>query len=153
MATFGGGNGAFTPSTTADIWVLDADGTGEMGRIVSIGWGGRLTTSTAYRTRWTRPSTNAGSTFTSLSPQSGTPTTTPTCRLGTFATNATLPTDPSNLFAQDWNAHGGVGYVVLPLSSQWIIVNSSTNGYQQIACRNVAGTDASGSNYTVQWDE
>lgn len=153
MSSFSGGNGAFTPSTTIDNWVLDADATGEMGRLVSIGWGGRLTTSTGYRTRWTRPTTKASSTFTTLSPQAGNPATTPVCRLGNFATSATLPTDPSNLFAQDWNAHGGVGYVVLPPSSPWIIVNSTTNEYQQIVCRNVAGVDASGSSYSVSWEE
>lgn len=153
MSAFGGGNGAFTPSTSVDIWVLEADATGEVGKITTIGWGGRLTTSTGYRTRWTRPSTNASSTFTSLSPQSGMPATTPTCRLGTFATSATLPADPSNLFAQDWNAAGGVGYMVLPLASPWIAVNSSTAGHQQIVCRNVAGTDANGSNYTLSWEE
>ena len=153
MASFSGGNGAFTPLTTNDNWVLEADATGEMGKIVSIGWGGRLTASTGYRTRWVRPSTNASSTFTTLNPQASNPATTPVCRLGTFATNATLPTDPANLFAQDWNAHGGLGYVVFPPSGQWIVINSSTAGYQQIACRNVAGTDASGSNYTVSWEE
>lgn len=154
MATFSGGNGGtFTPSTSNDNWTIDADATGEVGKIGTIGWGGRLTASTGYRTRWTRPSTNASSTFTSLSPQAGTPATTPTCRLGTFATQATLPADPSNLFAQDWNAHGGLGFVVLPLASPWIVVNSSTAGYQQISCRNVAGVDANGSNYTVSWDE
>jgi hypothetical protein len=154
MATFSGGNGAFTPSTSADNWVLDADTAGDVGQVVSIGWGGRLTTSTGYRTRWARPSTNAGSTFTTLNPQSGNPGASPLCRIGTFATAATLGTDPgNNLFAQDWNAHGGLGFVVLPLASPWIVANSATAGHQQIACRNVAGTDANGSNYTVSWSE
>lgn len=153
MATFSGGNGAFTPSTTADNWVLDANTAGDVGKVVAIGWGGRLTTSTGYRTRWARPSTNATGTFTSLNPQAGTPGASPTCQLGTFATNTTLPADPANLFAQDWNAHGGLGYVVLPLASPWYVVSSATAGHQQIACRNVAGVDASGSNYTATWDE
>ena len=153
MAAFTGGNGAFTPSTSADSWVLDANATGKMGKITSIGWGGRGVSSTGYRTRWTRPSTNASSTFTSLVPQATNPATSATCVLGTYVTNATLPADPSNLFAQDWNVHGGVGYVALAPSAVWLVVNASTAGYQQICCRNVAGIDASLSTYTVQWEE
>ena len=153
MGNFSGGNGAFTPATNADNWVLEADTAGDIGKVVSIGWGGRLTTSTGYRTRWCRPSTKASSTFTSLNPQGGTPAATATCRLGTFVTAATLPTDPANLHAQDWNAHGGLGFIVMPLSSPWYVVNSATAGHGQIACRNVAGVDASGSSYVVSWDE
>lgn len=153
MGNFAGGNGAFTPATNADNWVLDADTAGDIGKIISIGWGGRLTTSTGYRTRWARPSTNAGSTFTNLNPQAGVPGVTAGCRLGTFATAATLPTDPANLHAQDWNAHGGLGFIVMPLSSPWYVVNSATAGHQQVACRNVAGVDANGSSYQVSWEE
>ena len=154
MATFSGQNGAFTPATNADNWVLDADTAGDVGQVVEVGWGGRLTTSTGYRTRWARPTTNASSTFTTLTPQSGSPTSSPGCRVGTFATAATLGTDPgNNLYSQDWNAHGGVGVLVLPLGAPWYVVNSATAGHQQIACRNVAGTDANGSSYTVLWTE
>lgn len=153
MANFGGGNGAFTPSTAVDNWVLDAQAVGNLGKVSQIGWGGRLTTSTGYRTRWTRPTTNANTTFTSLNPVSGTPTATPGCRLGTFSVSATLAADPSNLFAQDWNAHGGVGFIQMPLASPWYVVFGATAGFQQIVCRNVAGVDANGSDYTVNWDE
>jgi hypothetical protein len=46
-------------------------------------------------------------------------------RFGTFATNATLGTDPANnLFAQDWNVLGGGGVIVLPIGGEWFIVNS-----------------------------
>jgi hypothetical protein len=154
MSNFSGGNGVFTPATNADNFVLDAQATGNIGKVAQIGWGGRLTTSTGYRTRWSRPTTNATSTFTSLVPSAGTPTATPTCRLGTFLTAAVLATDPGgNLFQQDWNAHGGVGFIQMPLASPWYVVFSATAGYQQVACRNVAGVDANGSSYTISWDE
>jgi hypothetical protein len=154
MPTFMGNNGAFTPSTSSDIWVLDADGAGEFGKVISIGWGGRLTTSTGYRTRWFRPTGTATSTQTSLNPEraNGTMGGTPLLFFGTYATNSTPSTDPKNLHAQDWNAHGGLGYVVLPLANPWWVTNGSTAA-QQIACRNAAGVDASGSSYSLTWEE
>ena len=106
------------------------------------------------RTRWARPTTNASSTFTSLTPQASSPGAAATCRLGTFATAATLGTDPgNNLFAQDWNVLGGGGIIVLPIGGEWFVVFSATAGHQQVSCRNVAGIDANLSNYTVQWEE
>ncbi|MCS6946261.1 MAG: hypothetical protein NZM12_01450 [Steroidobacteraceae bacterium] len=121
-----------------------------------ISWGGRQTTagsSNAYRTRWTRPTTNASGTFTSLSPGASPPTATPGCRLGTFATNATLATDPSgNLHAIDWLSTGGGGAIYMGIDG-WIVAQSGTAGHQQIACRNVAGTEASTTSYQVQWVE
>lgn len=153
MAQFGGGNAAFTPSTSADNWTLDANAAGEVGLVKMIGWGGRGTTSTGYRTRWARPSTNASSTFTSLNPQGTRPAAVAVCQFGTFATAATLPADPANLYAVDWNVLGGGGEIVLPIGGEWMVVSSATAGHQQISCRNVAGTDANLSNYTVQWEE
>ena len=152
MPSFSGHQGAFTPATNQDNWTLEADGTGDMARVISIGWGGRLTTSTGYRTRWVRPTTAGASTFTALGNEPGHPGyATPLCRIGTFLTAPVLPTDPDNLHAQDWNAHGGVGYVVMPLAREWIVINGLLQG--QISCRNVAGTDASGSSYGTTWDE
>lgn len=157
MATFYGGNGAFTPATNADNYVLDADAVGDCGRVKSISWGGRQTTAgsgNAYRTRWTRPTTNATSTFTSLTPGSGPPTAAATCRLGTFATAAVLATDPAgNLWAVDWNSFGGGGAIIFNDADAWQIVFGATAGLQQIACRNVAGVEASTTSYTVSWAE
>lgn len=154
MADFTGNQGAFTPATNADSWTLDADTAGDMGKVKSIAWGGRGTTSTGYRTRWARPTTNASSTFTSLVPQTSNPGAAALCRFGTFATAATLGTDPgANLFAQDWNVLGGGGVIVLPIGGEWFVVNSATAGHQQISCRNVAGVDASLSSYSMQWNE
>jgi YD repeat-containing protein len=153
MPSFSWNNGAFTPATTNDNWTLEADTAGDFCKVVSIGWGGRLTTSTGYRTRWTRPTTAGASTFTALTKASHTPGyDTPLCRTGTFATAPVLATDPAgNLHAQDWNAHGGLGYIVLPLANPWFLSNGVLQG--QVSCRNVAGTDANGSSYTVTIEE
>jgi hypothetical protein len=153
MANFTGQQGAHTPATNQDNWTLEADAAGEMGKVKMINWGGRGTTSTGYRTRWCRPSTNGSSTFTALTAQATPPAAAATCRLGTFATAPVLPTDPANLFAQDWNVLGGGGVIVLPIGGEWVVVSSATAGHQQISCRNVAGTDASLSNYGLQWEE
>jgi len=153
MPSFSGNQGAFTPSTVQDNWTLEADGAGEVGEVISIGWGGRMTTTTGYRTRWVRPSTAGASTFTPVGAIQGhNPNyNTALLRFGTFATAPVLPTDPENLHAQDWNAHGGLGFVVLPLATPWRIINGLLRS--QISCRNVAGVDANGSSYSVEWVE
>jgi hypothetical protein len=153
MPTFDGGNGAFTPSTTQDNWTLEADTAGDTAKVISIGWGGRLTTSTGYRTRWSRPTVAGSGAFTALTKASHDPRyDTPLCRIGTFATPPGLATDPAgNLHSQDWNAHGGLGYVVLPLAKEWLLVSGVLTG--QLSCRNVAGVDANGSSYSFTWDE
>ena len=157
MPTMTSGNGAFTPSTSADNWVWDTQSTNIFGKVVAIGWGGRLTTSTAYRTRWTRPTTAAAGTFTALTSAYHQPNYTSFgSRVGTFSNNATLAADPGgNLWAQDWNAQGGVGMIVMPLANPWWCVGAAGAGalQGQIACRNVAGTDASGSSYEVTIEE
>ena len=144
MPAFSAHNGAFTPATTQDNWCAEADTAGDVLTVVSIGWGGRLTTSTGYRTRWVRPTTAGSGVFTALANEAHTPSyATPLGRVGTFATAPVLPTDPDNLHAQDWNAHGGLGYIVMPLAREWKIINGLLTA--QISCRNVAGTDANGS--------
>lgn len=152
MSTHSAGNGAFTPATNQDNWTLDSQTAGIFGKVIAIGWGGRLTTSTGYRTRWVRPTTAGSSTFTALTTNHHQPNqTSPGARVGTFATAPTLPSDPSNLWAQDWNAQGGLGAIVLPLANPWWFVNGVLQG--QISCRNVAGTDANGSSYECTWEE
>lgn len=153
MPTYTSGNGAFTPATNQDNWTLDSQTAGVFGKIISVGWGGRLTTSTGYRTRWTRPTTAGSSTFTALTNAYHQPNYASVgSRVGTFATAPTLAADPAgNLHAQDWNAQGGMGMVVMPLANPWMFVNGILQG--QISCRNIAGTDASGSSYEVTVEE
>lgn len=155
MPTFSSGNGAFTPSTTVDNWNLDYIVTaGSFGKVVAIGWGGRLTTSTGYRTRWTRPTTAGTSSFTVLTNAYHQPNYVAVQgRVGQYKNvNPTLATDPAgNLWAQDWNAQGGVGMIVMPLANPWWVVNGVLQS--QISCINIAGTDASGSSYEVTVEE
>ena len=154
MSTFAGSNSNFTPSTSVDNYVLDAVNVlGALGIIESIAWGGQLGSTGSYRTTWARPTTNASSTFTSLTPQAGNPTQTPQCRLGTFATSATLGAEPAGLLTESWNAFGGVGFVTFPINGAWMVVGVATAGYGQISCRNRAGVDASQSTYAIEWRE
>ena len=154
MPTYTSGNGAFTPSTASDNWTLDSVPTaGTFGKVVAFGWGGRETTSTAYRTRWTRPTTGGTSTFTALTNAYHQPNYAAVgSRVGTFVTVPTLAADPSgNLWAQDWNGQGGVGAIVLPLANPWWFVSAILAG--QISCRNVAGTGVSTTSYECTVEE
>lgn len=155
MPTFSGGNGAFTPSTSNDNWTLLAGTAGQIGKVVSFNWGGRMTTSTGYRTRWVRPTTAGSGAATALTLGYAQPnyTTADLVLASTFATTQpVLPVDPAgNLYAQDWNAQGGVGAIVLPLANPWWIIDGLLQS--QLSCRNVAGTDANGSTYGVTWEE
>lgn len=153
MPTYTGGNGAFTPSLASDNYTIDSQSAGVFGKVIAIGWGGRLTTSTGYRTRWTRPTGGASGAFTNLTPAFHQPNfTTFGSRIGTFATPATLAADPAgNLWAQDWNSQGGIGLVVMPLANPWWFVNGILTG--QISCRNIAGTDSNASSYEATVEE
>ena len=157
MPTFNAGQGgaAFTPSLTNDNWTLSAVGTGVFGKVVAIGWGGRLTTSTGYRTRWTRPTTagTGGKTALTIGYSQPNYTTAAFTATATFATDQpVLAADPAgNLWAQDWNAQGGVGMVVMPLANPWWVSTGVLQG--ELSCRNIAGVDAAGSSYQVTWEE
>jgi hypothetical protein len=155
MAQYTGEQGAFTPSTSQDNWTLDgnASGVGNLGMVKMISWGGNGTTSVGYRTRWCRPTTVGSGAFTTLTTQATSPATTAVLRYGTFATAPILPTDPANLFAQNWNVLGGGGVIVLPIGGEWMVVGITAAANGQISCRNTVGTDASLSSYGVQWAE
>ncbi len=154
MPTFSGSRAGFTPSTTSSNWVLEGDTAGDVGSIVAIGWGGELTTSTAYRTRWVRATTAGVGAGTALASEAHTPGhATPLISLysGYATTEEVLPAAPDALHLQSWNAHGGLGYVALPLAAPWQIVNGVLTA--TVSCRNLVGTDANGSSYSVTWTE
>lgn len=155
MPTFTAGNGAFTPSTTNDCWTLDAVGTGVFGKVVAIGWGGSATTSTGYRTRWTRPTTAGvgGKTALTLAFHQPNYTAAAFTATSTYATTQpVLAADPAgNLYATDWNAQGGIGMIVMPLANPWWVSTGVLQG--ALSCRNTKGTDASLSSYEVTWEE
>jgi hypothetical protein len=153
MASFGGGNAAFTPSTTADNWTLNMNTVGAIGTIESISWGGNLNTATSYRTVWTRPTAN-GVTAVTQTPVQGNPGAAPLSQLVTgWTTQPTLPAEPAGLLNMTWNAFGGVGLMTFPVYGSWLVAGSATAGSAQISCRNRLGTDANGSSYGVNWRE
>jgi hypothetical protein len=154
MPTFAGNQSNHTPSTSADNWTMDASTAGDIGRVISIGWGGNLTTSTGYETRWVRPTTAGVGALTAITAEDHDPAySTPLCEFGAgfMTTEPVLPAEPIGLHVQYWNAHGGLGYVALPLASPWLVVSGLLN--DQLSCRNLAGTDAGGSSYSVVWNE
>lgn len=156
MAQFSANQGGtFTPAahaTNMNNWTLEADTAGDIGRVKMFSWGGRGTTSTGYRTRWARPTTNGASSFTSLVPTSSNPSAASLCRCGTFATASIGPADPACLFAQDWNVLGGGGVIVLPIGGEWMVAGTAAP-YAEVSCGNIAGADANVSSYGVTWEE
>lgn len=155
MGTFTGNQGGtFTPvahATNANNITLAADTAGDVGKVTMIGWGGRGTTSTGYRTRWGRATTN-GATPTALTANASNPSQTQLCTVNTYGTAPVLAADPAALFAIDWNLVGGGGVIVLPLAGGWYVVGTAAP-YAQIACGNIAGADANLSSYMTTWEE
>lgn len=156
MSQFTANNGSFTPvanATQLNNWVLTALTAGIIGKVKMIGWGGRGTTSTAYRTRWARV-TNTPVTPAALGIQATNPNVSPLCTVNQYTTQATGAADPAGLFAQDWNVLGGGGQIVLPIGGEWFVAGGALGTvYNQIGCGNIAGADASQSSYGVTWEE
>lgn len=156
MAQFTVNRGAFTPvahATQADNYVLSALTVGIIAKVKMINWGGRGTTSTGYRTRWGRVN-NTAVTATALTASGANPNTVALCSVNTYATQATLAADPTALFAQDWNVLGGGGVIVLPIGGEWMVAGGALGTlFNQIACGNIAGADASVSSYGIVWEE
>ncbi len=154
MPEFYGGVLSITPVTTNDNWSLDAVPTvHSFGKIFEIFWGGQLTTSQGYATRWVRP-TSTSATPVAITLGYGQPqyvTANMTLASG-WTTQPPLPAaGVGNLFAQSWNAQGGQGSIVLPLDKEWWVHADFLQGI--MSCRNTVGTDASGSSYFVGWKE
>jgi len=155
MATFTANQGGtFTPvahATNANNLTLHADTAGDVAMVTMIGWGGRGTTSTGYRTRWGRATTN-GATPTALTLNSSNPSVAALCSVNTYGTAPILAADPAALFAIDWNLVGGGGVIVLPINGGWFVVGTAAP-YAQIACGNIAGADANLSSYMIAFSE
>ena len=152
MPSFSGMRAAFTPSTSNDNWTLNADAAGDLARVRFVTWGGELTASTAYRTRFVRP-TSAGTTPSAGATESANPRfSTPSVGFVTgWSAQPTIPATPDALYLTSWNAHGGLGVLVLPPGSEWEVINGLLQG--QLSCRNDVGADANGSSYGVSWEE
>jgi hypothetical protein len=156
MAQFTANRGSFTPvahATQADNYVLTVLTVGMLAKVKMINWGGRGTTSTGYRTRWGRVN-NTPVTPTALTATSNNPNATAMASVNSYGTQATIAADPTGLFVQDWNVLGGGGVVVLPIGGEWQIVGGALGtAFNQIACGNIAGADASVSSYGITWEE
>lgn len=138
-----------TPSTTDDNWTLAA-GASELAVVTTVHWGGEVTTSTAVQTRVARSSGQTGNATLGnterLHPYD--PATNLVRFVTTFAT--TQPTlEAGDLFAESWNAHGGVLRVRLDPGEEFVLIGAATE--LCVSCRNAVGTPAS--TYGVFWAE
>lgn len=148
MGVYNGDVLGITPSNTDDNWILSA-GASEIAWCKEANWGGEAVTTTAMRTRVARASGQAGA-LTVGNVAKGNPFGgTNVISFGTtFAT--TQPTlDAGDLFAQSWNAHGGVVRQLLDPEEEWILIGAATETL--IVCRNALGTGVS--SYGVAWRE
>jgi hypothetical protein len=148
MARYSGGVRSITPSTTDDNWTL-SPAASESGKIIEVHWGGEVTTTTAMCTRVARSSGAAGAgtagNTAKLHPNS------PTALIDFFTTYATTqPTlDAGDLFAESWNAHGGVVRWLAAPGEEFVMIGAATP--PTISCRNSVGTGAS--TYGTIWEE
>lgn len=154
MPGFSGNRAAFTPSITADNFTLEGDVAGDYCRVRSVNWGGELVASAAYRTWWARP-TVAGvgaPVLGEVEPLNPRYVTNLIEFVDSYLTTPPVaPTSPTGLFLTAWNAHGGLGILVLPPGMEWEIANGLLA--DSISCRNDAGVDANGSTYGISWEE
>ena len=159
MPTFNATRDSFTPAafsvSSAPNWCLDAVGTGVFGKIIMIGWGGSLTTSTGYSTRWARPTTAGTGTKTAITIGYNQPNYTAAAFTATTSYATSQPIFPAqsvgDLWTQNWNGQGGVGVIVMPLANPWWVSTGVLTG--ALGCQNYTGTDAAGSSYTTTWEE
>lgn len=156
MAQFAVQRSGFTPvanATQADNWVLSAITVGITAAIKMINWGGSGTSLVGYVTRWGRVN-NTPATPTALTATSGNPNASALCSVNTYGTQATLAAQPTSLYTQNWNVQGGGGVIVLPIGGEWKVAGGALGtAFNQIACGNITGADASLSNYGLQWEE
>lgn len=152
MAGYNASRAAFTPSATQNL-VLDAQATGNYGKVTKVTWGGELGASQQARTRWTRPTTLGSSTFTSLNPEPGNVQNSSRLRCGTFASAPTIAAAPQGLFGISWNKNGGGGiYSATQPDEEWDAINGVTPG-QQIACVQDQDIQASSMSTSIHWKE
>ena len=148
MGLYSGVVRSITPSLTDDNWFLTA-GANESGAVREVHWGGQAEVTTAMHTRVARASGQAGAAtagnVAKLHPNSPT-------NLMTFGTTfaTTQPTlDAGDLFAESWNAHGGVVRWLADPGEEFVIIGAATEPV--IACRNAVGVAVS--TYGVIWGE
>lgn len=146
---YSGGVLSITPSTTDDNWTLDAVSAG-IGKLKEVHWGGQATTSTAMATRVARSNGEVGAqTAGNVAKLEGQGV--PTNDIDFVTTYATTqPTlEAGDLFAESWNAHGGVIRWNADFEEEiWLITGQTLD---LISCRNSVGTGTS--SYSGKWTE
>ncbi len=143
MSKYHGTRKGITPATTADNWTLNA-AADEHGKILELRMSGEVTTTNAMRTRVARAA--SGATPTSATPGKLHPKS-PANLIDFVTTWTTQPTlNADDLFAESWNAHGGVLRWLAAPGEELVII-----GAEQISCRNEVGVQAS--TYSVVWEE
>lgn len=155
MPGFNASQAQFTPSTTVDNWTLSGLTGGDNCKITQFHWGGGQVATIKYITRWVRPTTAGVGSGTAITHGSDDPG----FNTPLFQANSVYATTPpvipaagvGDLYRTDWNAHGGLGYIVLPLNKEWKVINGLLTG--EFSCRNEAGVDANGSSYGLGWFE
>lgn len=145
MSRYAGVVRSITPSLTDDNWTLNA-AANEFAKVMEVHWGGEVTTSTAMCTRVAYSSGSAGAETTGNVAELNEygPANLVSFVL-TFAT--TQPTlDAGDLFAESWNAHGGVVRWLAAPGEEFVLI-----GANSISCRNSVGTGTS--TYGTIWEE
>lgn len=148
MSLYSGVVRSMTPALNDDNWTLTA-GAGKSGKIIEVHWGGEVETTTKMHTRVARSSGQAGAAtngnVAKIHPNS------PNNGLNfvlTFAT--TQPTlDAGDLFAESWNAHGGVVRWLASPGEEFVLIGAASE--LCISCRNSVGTAIS--SYGTIWSE
>lgn len=148
MSSYSGVVREMSPLSTDDNWFLAANAS-ESGKIIEVHWGGLVTTSTTMTTRVARASGQSGNTtagnVAKVHPNSAT-------NLISFGTTfaTTQPTlDAGDLFAESWNAHGGVVRWLAAPGEEFVIIGAATETL--ISCRNASGSATS--TYGCIWAE
>lgn len=135
---------SIAPNTANDNWTLDV-AANTSGKILEVHWGGEVTTSTAMHTKVSR-TTAVGTTNTNGNVQKVHPYSVANKFnfVSAWTTQPTLATGA--LFAESWNAHGGLVRWLAAPGEEFIII-----GAADISCRNSNGTATS--TYGTIWEE
>lgn len=153
MPGYNASRAEFAVSLTLNNWALSGLTAGDAAKVTQFHWGGGAVATIKYLTRWVRPTT-AGATPTVITAgKDDDDSNAPNCEaVSAWTTEPIIPAaGVGDLYRTAWNAHGGLGFIVLPFRKEWRIVNGV--GTAQLYCRNEVGADANASSYGLGWTE
>jgi hypothetical protein len=150
MAKYSGFRGGITPSGGVANWVLETVANVEA-KVIEVGWGGEVTTSTAMRTRIARDSAVGTGARTAGDTQKGNQHSPANAAFFSTTYATTQPTIVAGaLYGTSWNAHGGViRWLAAPGEEFFIYDAAAANA--SLECRADTGTAAS--SYSLVWEE